>query len=199
MIHPLWRLRGAVLRLLCPLFFRSIGRGTQFTGRVRLPLPFRGVRIGARCMIGHDVYFQTGRTSEIVVGDDTSLNTGCHVIASERIDIGRNVAIGEYVSIRDQEHRFAPDTGVRGKGFKVSPVRIENNVWIGRGVYIGPGTHIRSGSVVGANSVVSGDFPPNVLIAGAPATIRRSILMTGETRQLPETLTCPFDADAMAE
>jgi acetyltransferase-like isoleucine patch superfamily enzyme len=191
-----WRLKGALVRLLSPLFFQSIGPGTQFTGRVRLPLPFREIDIGARCMIGHDVYFQAGRASEIVVGDDTSLNTGCHLIASERITIGRNVAIGEYVSIRDQEHRFAPGSGVRGKGFRVSPVTIEDNVWIGRGAYIGPGTHIRSGSVVGANSVVSGDFPPNVLIAGAPATIRRSILPTGETLRLPEAVTRPFDADA---
>jgi acetyltransferase-like isoleucine patch superfamily enzyme len=196
-IHPLWLLKGALVRLACPLFFRSIGRGTRFTGRVRLPLPLRGVVIGERCMIGHDVYFQTGRTSEIAVGDDSSLNTGCHLVASERISIGRNVAIGEYVSIRDQEHRFAPDSGVRGKGFKVSPVRIEDNVWIGRGVYIGPGTHIRAGSIVGANSVVSGDFPPNVLIAGAPATIRRSILPTGERLPIPAT-SRPFDP-AIAE
>jgi acetyltransferase-like isoleucine patch superfamily enzyme len=191
-----WHLKGALLRLLSPLFFRSIGRGTQFTGRVRLPLPFREIDIGARCMIGHDVYFQAGRASEIVLGDDTSLNTGCHLIASERITIGRNVAIGEYVSIRDQEHRFAPGSGVRGKGFRISPVTIEDNVWIGRGAYIGPGTHLRSGSIVGANSVVSGDFPPNVLIAGAPATIRRSILPTGETLRLPEAVTRPFDAHA---
>ena len=196
MIHPLWRLKGELVRLLCPLFFRSIGRGTRFTGRVRLPLPLRGVEIGERCMIGHDVYFQTGRTAEIMVGNDSSLNTGCQLIASECISIGRNVAIGEYVSIRDQEHRFAPRSGVRGNGFSVSPVTIEDNVWIGRGAYIGPGTHIRSGSVVGANSVVAGDFPPNVLIAGAPATIRRSILPTGETLRLPETITRPFDADA---
>lgn len=193
----LWRLKGALIRLLSPLFFQSIGRGTSFTGRVRLPLPFCGIRIGARCMIGHDVYFQTARASEIVVGDDTSLNTGCHLIASEGISIGRNVAIGEYVSIRDQEHRFAPRSGVRGHGFRVSPVTIEDNVWIGRGAYIGPGTHIRSGSVVGANSVVTGNFPPNVLIAGAPATIRRSILPSGETLRLPEAVTRPFDANAI--
>lgn len=192
----LWRLKGALLGLISPLFFRSVGQGTQFTGRIRLPLPFRKIDIGARCLIGHDVYFQTGRTSQIAVGDDVSLNTGCHLIAVERITIGRNVAIGEYVSIRDQEHRFAPRTGVRGGGFSVSPVTIGDNVWIGRGAYIGPGTHIRSGSVVGANSVVSGDFPPNVLIAGAPATIRRSILPTGETQRLSDAVKRPRDADA---
>lgn len=132
-------------------------------------------------MIGHDVYFQTGRASTIMIGDRASLNTGCHLVASVSITIGDNVAVGEYVSIRDQEHRFTPETGVRGQGFHVAPVTIGDNTWIGRGVYIGPGTQIGNGSIVAANSVVRGAFPPNVLIAGAPATIRRRILSDGST------------------
>ena len=176
MVPLIWKLKGRILGLVCPLFFERIGQGTQFTGRVRLPMPFRKIRIGRECMIGHDVFFQTGRFSHIQIGDAVSLNSGCHLVASQSITIGNNVAIGEYVSIRDQEHRFTPETGVRGQGFHVAPVTIGENVWIGRGVYIGPGTQIGSGSIVAANSVVRGTFPPNVLIAGAPAKIRRCIL-----------------------
>ncbi|TIN26417.1 acyltransferase [Mesorhizobium sp.] len=158
------------------MFYERIGKGTLFTGRVRLPLPLRKIRIGENCMIGHDVFFQTGRNSSITIGDNSNLNTGCHLVASESITIGDNVAIGEYVSIRDQEHRFSPATGVRGQGFKIDPVSIGSNVWIGRGVYIGPGTTIESGSIVGANSVVRGKFPPNVLIAGAPAKVKKMLV-----------------------
>ncbi|MEM9153696.1 MAG: acyltransferase [Cyanobacteria bacterium P01_F01_bin.33] len=132
-------------------------------------------------MIGHDVFFQTGRHSKIKVGSHVSLNTGCHVIASQEIEIGDNVAIGEYVSIRDQEHNFTPASGVRGQGFRTARIEIGDNVWIGRGVYIGPGTSIGEGSIIAANSVVSGVFPPNALVAGAPATIRRRILPSGRT------------------
>lgn len=181
MILPQWRIRAFVLRILCPLFFKKIGRGTFFTGRVRLPLPLRNVWIGENCMIGPDVWFQTGRNSHIFVGNNSSLNTGCHVVASESIKIGDNVAIGEYVSIRDQDHYFTPATGVRGQGYKVAPVLVESNVWIGRGVYIGPGSVVRSGTIVAANSVVRGDYPANVLLAGAPARIRRCILPDGKT------------------
>ncbi|WP_352979473.1 acyltransferase [Mesorhizobium sp. M1378] len=133
-------------------------------------------------MIGHGLFLQVGRASEVVIGDDTSINTGCHIVASETIKIGNNVAIGEYVSIRDQEHRFTPKTGVRGQGFNVGPIIIGDNVWIGRGVYIGPGSKIGSGTIIGANSVVRGNFPPGVLIAGAPAKVRRIIGPSGETR-----------------
>ncbi|MEM7766160.1 MAG: acyltransferase [Pseudomonadota bacterium] len=181
MIPAIWRLKGLILRVVSPLFFERVGPGTQFTGRVRLPMPFRKVRIGRAAMIGHDVFFQTGRTSHIHIGDQVSLNSGCHLVASEAITIGDNVAVGEYVSIRDQEHRFTPATGVRRQGFSVAPVSIGDNVWIGRGAYIGPGSVIGAGSIIAANSVVRGQFPPGVLIAGAPANIKRRILPSGET------------------
>jgi len=188
MIPHVWRLKGTILRLLAPLFFQRVGPGVQFTGRIRLPLPFRKITIGANCMIGHDVFFQTGRNSSISLGSETSLNTGCHVVAMQSIVIGNNVAIGEYVSIRDQEHRFSPATGVRGQGFRVAPIIIEDNVWIGRGVYIGPGVHIRSGTIVAANSVVRGSFPANVLLAGAPASVRRNIEESGLVRDAAATV-----------
>ena len=126
-------------------------------------------------MVGHDVYFQAGRNATILVGDDVSINTGCHIIASERISIGHNVAIGEYVSIRDQEHKHDPATGVRGQGFDHAPVDIESNCWIGRGVYIGPGTKIGKGTIVAANSVLRGEYPPSSLVAGTPAVVKKSL------------------------
>lgn len=165
--------RAAYYRGLSPLYFRKVGRGSLFFGALRLGRPFARIWIGENNMIGHGVFMQTGRTSEIRIGSNCSVNSFCHLVAAAAITIGDNVAIGELVSIRDQEHRFHPDMGVREQGFDVAPIVIEDNVWIGRGVYIGPGSHIRRGSIVGANSVVRGEFPPNVLIAGTPAVVKK--------------------------
>lgn len=176
-MHPVfWKFRGSLVRLTSPLFFKRVGAGTQFTGRIRWPMPLRNVVIGKNGMIGHDVHFQTGRASHITIGDEVSLNSGCHVIASESIVIGDNVAVGEYVSIRDSEHRHTPETGVRDQGYTVKPIIIEDNCWIGRGVYIGPGSRIRKGSIIAANSIVRGEFPEGSLIAGAPAVVKRTLL-----------------------
>ncbi len=187
-IQALWRIKGQMLRMTAPILFRRVGAGTMFIGKTRLPLPFQRVSIGRKCIVNSGVYFHTGRTGRIEVGDQTSFNTGCHIVASEAIEIGERVAIGEYVSIRDQDHNFTPATGVRGQGYRVAPIVIEDNVWIGRGVHIGPGTHIRSGTIVAANAVVRGAHPRNVLLAGLPASPRRTILPTGET--------IPFVSDA---
>ncbi len=134
------------------------------------------VVLGRRCSLGRDVFLSTARDGRIILGDDVSLNSGCLLVASERISIGRNTAIGEYVSIRDQAHNFTPGFGVRGQGFKVAPIEIGEDVWIGRGVFIGPGTRIGASSIVAANSVVHGVFPDGVLLAGAPAKIKRSLV-----------------------
>lgn len=156
---------------------------TIIYGRLKFAhLPCR-VALGRRCCLGDGVYFSTGRNALIEIGDDVSINAGCLLVASERIVIGRSTAIGEYVSIRDQAHNFAPGHGVRGQGFRVTPVKIGRNVWVGRGVFIGPGTEIGDNSIIGANSVVHGIFPPNVLVAGAPARVRKTLNLKAPTTE----------------
>jgi len=136
------------------------------------------VVLGRHCSLGRDVFLSTAWDAQITLGDDVSLNSACLLVASEAISIGRNTAIGEYVSIRDQAHNFAPGSGVRGQGFKVAPIDIGENVWIGRGVFIGPGTRIGANSIVAANSVVHGVFPDGVLLAGAPAKVKRILVQS---------------------
>ena len=158
------------------IWHRPAPWSTTIYGRLKFShLPCR-VSIGQRCGLGDGLFLSTGRTASITIGDDVSINTGCLLVASERITIGANTAIGEYVSIRDQAHRFAPGHGVRGQGFDIAPIEIGENVWIGRGVFIGPGTRIGANSIVAANSVVHGVFPDGVLIAGAPAKVKRSTM-----------------------
>lgn len=154
-------------------FHKAVPWSTTFYGRILiLHRPVR-LGLGRKCRIGDSVYFATSRTSEIVIGDNVTINLGCVFVAMDAITIGENTAIAEYVSVRDQEHRHSEESGVRGQGYNVGPVHIGKNVWIGRGVYIGPGTSIGDNSIVAANSVVRGEFPPGVLLAGAPAIVKK--------------------------
>jgi acetyltransferase-like isoleucine patch superfamily enzyme len=64
----------------------------------------------------------------------------------------------------------------RTSGARVNPardIRIGNHVWVGENALILKGAEIGDGSVVGARSVVNQRFPPNVVVAGAPARIVR--------------------------
>ncbi|MGH1579303.1 acyltransferase [Planktotalea sp.] len=152
-----------------------ISRDTRFYGRLRTAYVPANTSTGRGCGFGHNVFLSAGRGAKITLGAQVTVNDGCLLVASESIEIGDRVAIGEYVSIRDQQHIHTAGKGVRDQGYKVAPVTIGANTWIGRGAFIGPGTHIGKDCVIAANSVVHGTFPDGVLIAGAPATLRKSL------------------------
>lgn len=132
------------------------------------------VVIGACCSLGRHLFLATSKTGRIVLNEGCSINTGAHIVALTSIEIGSNTSIGEYVTIRDQNHRFA-DSGkpVRGQGYDAAPIKIGNNVWVGRGVFIGPGVEVGDGAIIGANSVVTSSIPALSIAAGAPARVIR--------------------------
>lgn len=54
------------------------------------------------------------------------------------------------------------------------PAVIGNDVWIGDGVMLKGGVTIHDGAVVAARSIVTRDVPAYSIVAGAPATVRRT-------------------------
>lgn len=181
-----WRLfRSKVywiwFKLLQGSYFGYLGLGTKFYGRVRFGTVEGNIFVGKDCMIGHEVFFSAARGGHVRLGDGCSINTGGHLVAIQGIDIGPGTMIGEYCSIRDQNHGFGdPDTPMQRQGFNGTPVVIGKDVWLGRGVFVGPGVTIGDGCVVGANSVVTRSLPPFSVAVGAPARIIRK---RGEPRK----------------
>jgi acetyltransferase-like isoleucine patch superfamily enzyme len=82
--------------------------------------------------------------------------------------------IAEYVSIRDNGHGFSGlDRPMRHQGYETAPIRIGDDVWIGRGAVILKGVSIGDGAIVAANAVVTKDIPPFEIWAGIPARFLR--------------------------
>jgi maltose O-acetyltransferase len=55
------------------------------------------------------------------------------------------------------------------------PVTVGNNVWIGGSAVILPGVTIGDNVTIGAGSVVTHDIPSNVVAAGNPCKVIRSL------------------------
>jgi maltose O-acetyltransferase len=78
------------------------------------------------------------------------------------------------VQLLTPTHPIDPDAR-RAKWEAAEPIAIESNAWLGGGVIVLPGVTIGENTVVGAGSIVTKDLPPNVVAAGNPARVVRSL------------------------
>ena len=98
------------------------------------------------------------------------INRNCRIKCFNRIEIGKQVAISENVTLRDSDvHKITGSTNSNTK-----PIKIGNHVWIGTNSIILKSVSIGDGAVVAAGSLVNKDVPSRSLVAGIPAKIIRS-------------------------
>ena len=110
----------------------------------------------------------------IRVGARTFVNYGLVALDVASIAIGDDVQIGPNVQLLTPTHPIDPDTR-RARWEAAEPIAIEGNVWLGGGVIVLPGVTIGENTVVGAGSIVTKDLPKNVVAAGNPARVVRSL------------------------
>ncbi len=172
-------LRVARLRMVCRA---EIGRGVSIDAHCRFS-PGARLWIGDHVFIGRNSTFEIGRESQpgstdvpgVRIGENTWISERFLLQAMGLVQIGRDVLIGEGVSLRDATHAHRdPSTPIRTQGDVLGSIRIEDDAWIGRGVIVQgrpEGTVIGRGAVVGANSVVIGSVPDMEVWGGVPARV----------------------------
>jgi acetyltransferase-like isoleucine patch superfamily enzyme len=132
-----------------------------------------------------------GEKGHAKIGSFTLL-VGALVLAEQSIEIGDYCLISWNVSIADTDFHplgvaerkldamaLAPyfkDKPPRPlEAIRAKPVRIGNNVWIGMNAVILKGVTVGDNSIVAAGSIVTKDVPPNVVVAGNPAQVIKSL------------------------
>jgi acetyltransferase-like isoleucine patch superfamily enzyme len=115
-------------------------------------------------------------TPKIVIGDNVSINSDCHIGAINEIIIEDGVLIASKVFITDHYHGEITSEVIKlmpsnRKLFSKGAVKIEKNVWIGEGVVILPNVTIGENSIIGANAVVTKSIPKNSVVGGNPSRI----------------------------
>lgn len=121
---------------------------------------------------------------QVSIGAGTFINTGCVLLDSAPITIGARVLIAPRVQLLTIDHpveaaeRWIGDRpGHVGAPYRTraAPVVIEDDVWLGAGCIVLPGVRVGRGATVAAGAVVTRDVPPATLVAGVPATVRRTL------------------------
>jgi acetyltransferase-like isoleucine patch superfamily enzyme len=116
--------------------------------------------------------------SGLSLGDNVSINRGCHISANGGLAIGNNVSIAHATSILTMEHGFNdPALPIKDQPVTFAPVSIADNVWIGARVCVLAGTSLASGTIVAAGAVVKDTVAQsNCTIGGVPARILKKRL-----------------------
>ena len=117
----------------------------------------------------------------ILIGDNVGLN-GTAITSKKSITIGDGTMIAQNVIIADSDFhaQWPPDARMHSDTGAIDrPVVIGKNVWIGMNCVVLKGVLIGDNTIVGAGSVVVKSLPPNVLAAGNPARVIRSIAPPG--------------------
>ena len=116
-----------------------------------------GIKIGEHTkFFSSKIFVDEQRPWMIEIGDYTKITTGVIILQH---DYSRSVLRRKYSDLLCEA----------GKTI------IGNNCFIGMNSIILMGTHIGDNVIVGAGSVVSGNIPDNVVIAGNPAKIIRTL------------------------
>ena len=131
------------------------------------------IQIGARTLIDSFVKIKpAGGSGDVVIGDDTAINSGCVLYTGNGIRIGDACAIAANCTFAPTNHAIADVTRlIKDQGFQPSKggIILEDDVWLGAGVVLLDGASVRRGAVIAAGSVVRGEVPAYAIYAGTPA------------------------------
>lgn len=137
----------------------SIGDGTRVWAFVHV---LGGARIGADCNICDHVFIE----NEVEIGDRVTIKCGVQIW--DGITLENDVFIGPNAT-------FTNDMYPRSKLYpdEYPKTLVKAGASIGANATILPGITIGAGAMVAAGSVVTKDVPPDALVIGNPAKIRR--------------------------
>jgi acetyltransferase-like isoleucine patch superfamily enzyme len=146
----------------------KLGKGVTIFAFVNL----YGCEIGDNTKVGAFVEIQKGAR----IGRNVKVSS--HTFICEGVTIEDDVFVGHNVSFINDKY---PRSTVPGRGLQteadwnVVPTLVKRGASIGTSSTIMCGITIGENAIVGAGSVVTKDVPPNTVVAGVPAKLKRTL------------------------
>jgi len=150
--------------------FKSVGKKCSIGKNVKIASLDNNFHLDNRVTLRSNVII-AGKGS-LHIGSGTSINESSIIACTESVKIGKNVMLAPRCYILDVDHAYEDKkTPISKQGYKTSPVKIEDGVWLGAQVVVTRGVTIEKGAIVAANSVVTKDIPAYSIAAGVPAKV----------------------------
>lgn len=142
-------LLGKLRAFFWHFFLKKIGKNVLVMSGVKIMSP-------QKVALGHDVYIHYN----VILGGQNGITIGNFV------NIGYNVTLAT-VNLSYKN----PSVPIIKQGYYGSPIKIEDDVWIGAKAVILSGVKIGRGAIVGANAVVTKEVKPYTIVGGIPAKV----------------------------
>ena len=126
-----------------------------------------------------------GGPGRIRIGHGGFINAGVVVYSEVAITIEDDVALANEVYVMDTSSH-----GIEGCEAHAAPVVIGAGTWVGARAIVLPGVTIGKRVVVGAGAVVTKDVPDEVVVAGNPARVLRSLNYPAHCKRAWHDLYC---------
>lgn len=115
------------------------------------------------------------KTAKISIGNNVIINNNCCIVALNEIEIGANCTIGICFSALDSDFHHLEPNKRHHKNPPSKAIKIGKNVFIGNHVTVLKGVVVGNNVVIGSHSLVSKSVPDDVVIAGNPAQIIKTL------------------------
>jgi acetyltransferase-like isoleucine patch superfamily enzyme len=153
----------------------EIGAGTRIGATTHFHLRGGSVKIGEACEIRDGCVLKT-TNGDIELAGRSFMSYGCVLHATERVVMEERVVLAERVTLVDSTHETdGSDTHWAAIPVPTAPVVVGANTVVYANSVLTMGTHVGANSQVAAGAVVRGEYPPGVLLAGAPAEVVKSL------------------------
>lgn len=151
-------------------FGMRIGKGAKI-GNIKCEWPNK-IIIGENTIVEDNVVLKITKPfndkNTIIIGNNVFIGNGSEFNCNTNIYIGDNVLIASNCTFVDTGHEIDSSMPINKQPLTISPIIIEEDVWIGTRSVILKGVTIGKGSVIGAGSIVNKSIPSFQIWAGTP-------------------------------
>lgn len=156
----------------------EFGPGFQANRKLVIKGPGRvvfGSNVNAWAHEERNVIITYDRDVTIAIGSNVRLN-GVGLMARRGITIGDHCILGSTLLVDTDFHSLRRDRATNPHAPAASaPIVVRENVWLAGQTVVLKGVTIGANSVIGFRAVVTRDVPPDVVAAGNPARVVRSL------------------------